>query len=247
VGFGRANNLALDRIDTRYILLLNTDAFITPDALKVSLQHMHDHPECGILGARLIGRDGVLQPSCRYFPTPWNTFLSRFGLGRLFPGTRLVDDMQWDHASVRDCDWVPGCYYLVRKAVIDQVGLFDPRYFLYFEEVDHCLAARKAGWTVSYFPGTSVVHWGGESAGSDGALSTGGRQLEALQCESALLYFRKNLGIAAVGLHLVLESLSALLITLRRASGGSRPSPWGRWRLLMASAWSTRLGVRPTR
>jgi N-acetylglucosaminyl-diphospho-decaprenol L-rhamnosyltransferase len=99
---------------------------------------MEVNPCCGVLGVKLVGRDGALQPSCRYFPTPWNVFLAKTGLQRLFPGTRLVDDMTWDHASVRECDWVPGCYYLIRREVIERVGLFDPRYFLYYEEVDHC-------------------------------------------------------------------------------------------------------------
>jgi N-acetylglucosaminyl-diphospho-decaprenol L-rhamnosyltransferase len=62
--------------------------------------------------------------------------------------------MSWDHASVRECDWVPGCYYLVRREVIDRVGLFDPRYFLYYEEVDHCRRVRQAGWSVIYYPFT---------------------------------------------------------------------------------------------
>jgi len=100
---------------------------------------MDSHPQTGILGVKLLGRDGVLQPSCRYFPTPWNLFLTKTGLNKLFRNIKLVDDMAWSHDAVRDCDWVPGCYYLIRREVIDQVGLFDPRYFLYYEEVDHCL------------------------------------------------------------------------------------------------------------
>lgn len=247
VGFGRANNLAVDRIDSPFVLLLNTDAFIAPDALLMSLNHMAEQPDCGILGARLVGRDGVLQPSCRYFPTPWNTFLSRFGLGRFFPHTRLVDDMEWDHASPRDCDWVPGCFYLLRKSVIDRVGLFDPRYFLYFEEVDHCNSARRAGWKVRYFPGTSVVHLGGESASTDGTLSTSGRQLESLQCESALLYYRKNIGLASVLLHLVLETIGAILLSVRNLTRTRRINPWGRWLRLVSTAASTRFGAQPTR
>ena len=65
----------------------------------------------------------------------------------------------------RECDWVPGCYYLVRREVVDRIGLFDPRYFLYFEEVDHCRRVRQAGWRVVYYPDTQVLHIGGESAG----------------------------------------------------------------------------------
>ena len=149
-------------------------------------------------GSKLVGADGSLQPSCRYFPTPWNVFLATTGLKRFFPGTRLVDDMSWDHASVRECDWVPGCYYLVRREVIERVGLFDPRYFLYYEEVDHCRAVRQAGWSVIYYPHTQVVHIGGESAETEGPLTDAGRQISLLQIESELLYFRKHYGVTGV-------------------------------------------------
>jgi GT2 family glycosyltransferase len=206
VGFGRANNQALPRIRARHVLLLNTDAFVAPDTLQKTVEYMDAHPHCGVLGVKLVGRDGGLQPSCRYFPTPWNIFLARTGLARFFPRARLVDDMSWDHASVRECDWVPGCYYLVRREVIDCVGFFDPRYFLYYEELDHCRAVRRAGWSVLYFPFTQVVHIGGESAKSEGPLTADGRQISAQQIESELLYFRKHYGPAGL--------LSALMLAL---------------------------------
>ena len=159
VGFGRANNQGLALATGRYVLLLNTDAFVAPDTLRKTVAYMDAHAECGVLGVRLVGSDGELQPSCRYFPTPWNTFLARTGLARFFPPVRMVDDMSWDHASVRECDWVVGCYYLVRREVIDQVGLFDPRYFLYCEEVDHCRsgqAGRLEGRVLSRTPASFI-------------------------------------------------------------------------------------------
>lgn len=209
VGFGRANNQALLGARGRYVLLLNTDAFLAADTLQKTLDFMDTHPRCGVLGVKLVGDDGALQPSCRYFPTPWNVFLSSTGLARFFPRTRLVDDMSWDHASVRECDWVPGCYYLVRREVIDRVGLFDPRFFLYYEEVDHCRRVRHAGWGVMYYPFARVVHIGGESAQSDGQLTQAGRQISILQIESELLYFRKHYGIAGVS--------AAVILTISRA------------------------------
>ena len=112
--------------------------------------------------------------------------------------------MSWDHASVRECDWVPGCYYLVRREVIERVGLFDPRYFLYYEEVDHCRAVRRAGWSVVYYPFTQVVHIGGESAVSAGPLIASSRQISALQIESQMLYFRKQYGLGGLLSALVL-------------------------------------------
>lgn len=251
VGFGRANNQALPFANGRYVLLLNTDAFVAPETLTKTLAYMDAHPKCGILGVRLEGRDGVLQPSCRYFPTPWNTFLQRIGLDRLFKGVQMVDDMSWAHDAVRECDWVVGCYYLVRKEVIEQIGLFDPRYFLYFEEVDHCFAAKKAGWDVVFYPHTTVVHLGGESAKSDGTITEGGKQLESLQMESELLYYRKNHGfgaaLASVVLTWLADGISLLKRTLKPGVAINAGTTWRHavlvWRIFAQTHWA----AQPTR
>ena len=183
------------RIRGRYVLLLNTDAFVSPDTLVKTISFMDQNSRCGILGVKLVGEDGSLQPSCRFFPTPWNVFVAANGLARYFPKTKLVDDMTWDHRTTRQCDWVPGCFYLVRKEVVDQIGLFDPRFFLYCEEVDHCRRARDAGWIVTFYADTQVVHIGGESAKTDPAFTSASRQIAPLQVESELLYFRKHYGL----------------------------------------------------
>jgi len=251
VGFGRANNQALARARGRCLLLLNTDAFVAPDSVGQTMRYLDEHPACALLGVRLVGRDGVLQPSCRYFPTPWNEFVARAGLQRFFPRTRMVDDMSWNHASPRECDWVPGCYYLVRKSVVDQLGLFDPRFFLYYEEVDHCRAVKAAGWRVVYYPHTTVVHIGGESAKSDAELTSAGRQISALQIESGLLYHRKHHGRRGLWLTVALTTLADMLLALkwllrRRTLRGVGPY-WKHaattWVLLRKTGWA----LRPTR
>jgi N-acetylglucosaminyl-diphospho-decaprenol L-rhamnosyltransferase len=251
VGFGRANNQAISRAEGRYVLLLNTDAFVAPDTLQKTVAFMDDHPQFGILGVKLVGRDGSLQPCCRYFPTPWSVFLATTGLKRYFPRTRLVDDMSWDHASVRKCDWVPGCYYLVRRQVIDQVGFFDPRYFLYYEEVDHCRAVRQAGWDVVYYPFTQVVHIGGESAEAEGPLTGAGRQISALQIESELLYFRKHYGIrgvlAAAFLATVADILSAGSAFIRRLDTARIAAAVQHARIVFKLLIDTGLASRATR
>jgi len=251
VGFGRANNQALPLIKGRYVLLLNTDAFVSSDTLQKTVAYMDEHHECGLLGVRLEGRDGELQPSCRYFPTPINKFLGRTGLNKLFPWVCLMDDMDWDHSSVRECDWVPGCYLLIRKEVIDQVGLFDDRYFLYSEEVDLCFTAKKAGWQVHYYSDTTVVHLGGESAKSDGEISEGGRQIQELQVESELLYFRKNHGMATVFLHIFLTSFGDLILLLKRVLKKDSAIDWsGCWNhsaIYWKAFRNTKYGCEPTR
>ena len=251
VGFGRANNQALPLLKGRYVLLLNTDAFIDQDCLPRTIAYMEAHPKCGILGVRLEGRDSLLQPSCRYFPTPWNLFLQRSGLEKFFKNVRMMDDMSWDHNSPRQCDWVPGCFYLIRREVIDQVGLFDPRYFLYYEEVDHCFSTKKAGWEVHYFPDTTVVHIGGESAKSEGELSKSGRQLECLQIESELLYFHKNHGPLASLADMLLITLADSINFLKRFLKFKRPLGLASYVKHISLVWQiyfrTKFGNQPTR
>jgi N-acetylglucosaminyl-diphospho-decaprenol L-rhamnosyltransferase len=252
VGFGRANNQALPRMRARYALLLNTDAFVSPDTLRKTVDFMDAHSRCGVLGVKLVGPDGTMQPSCRNFPTPWNVFLASTGLERLFPGSPVVDDISWDrHTTEFECDWVPGCYYLVRREVIDRVGLFDPRYFLYYEEVDHCRAVRQAGWSVIYFPFTQVEHIGGESAESAAPLTDTGRQIARLQIESELLYFRKHYGVtgvlAAVLLGILGDAIKACTGLVRRLDTASAAVAARHACTMLKLLADTRLASRATR
>ena len=249
VGFGRANNQLLEHVRSEYVLLLNTDAFMAPGTIGKSLAYMDAHPRCGILGVRLTDADGGLQPSRRSFPTPLTTFLRRTGLQRLVPvrGARL--DSEEDHAQEAECDWITGCYYLVRRAVLDEIGLFDPRFFLYCEEVDHCRRARDAGWTVAYLPTASVVHLGGESAKSVSTLSKE-RQISAIQTESELLYTRKHFGLGGLWLHLALVLLGDTILALKDLLKGAASSARQQFRcsrITFQLARSTRLGTQPTR
>jgi N-acetylglucosaminyl-diphospho-decaprenol L-rhamnosyltransferase len=250
VGFGRANNQAIIRATGRYILLLNTDAFVARDTLSKTIEYMDGHLRCGVLGVRLVGPDGSLQPSCRYFPTPWNVFLKSTGLEILSPNTRLVDDMSWRHDSVRECDWVPGCFYLIRRQVIEHVGLFDPIYFVYYEEVDHCKRVLDAGWRVVYFPFTQVVHIGGESAQTAGSLTDSGRQISALQIESELLYFRKHFGLlglsGAISLSLLADTLSCSKAIFKLNTSKIHAATM-HIKTLLALLMNTKLGTHPTR
>ncbi|WP_054901431.1 glycosyltransferase family 2 protein [Pseudomonas sp. NBRC 111131] len=251
VGFGRANNQLLAHLQGKYALLLNTDAFVASDTLEKTIAYMDAHPDCGVLGVRLEGRDGDLQPCCRYFPTPLNIFVARTGLGRLFPGLQMVDEMAWDHGSVRECDWLPGCFYLVRREVLDQVGLFDSRYFLYYEEVDHCKRVKEAGWKVVFYPYTTVVHIGGESSKSVAELEAASRQISAYQIESELLYFRKHHGAGGLALHMLLVSLGDLLLAFKALLKGRGRAAikacWQHTRATWSLLFKTRFASQPTR
>ena len=249
IGFGRANNQAIAGIEGEYVLLLNTDAFLSANTISDTILYMEANPKIGILGVKLTGEDGELQPSCRYFPTLSNIFLIKTGLNKLFSQVQLIDNKNWDATQTQECDWVPGCYYLVRKSVIDQIGLFDPRYFMYYEEVDHCLRAKKAGWKVLYYADSAVIHLGGESAKSEGKL-TSGKQLNALQTESELLFFRKNYGINKLLLHIflcMLADLYQLFKNLIQFRFSSIKNIAKKNVLLLKLTFKTHFGQQPTR
>lgn len=241
VGFGRANNQALAACAAPLLLLLNSDAFPYPGTLQRSVAHMQSDPSCGVLGARLVDESGQGgRFSARRFPDPWHDFCRAVGFVRSEP--------EPPQQGVVACDWVVGCYYLVRRNVIDRVGLFDPRYFLYMEEVDHCLTVQLAGWRVVCLMDVQVMHIGGASAASDGQLDAG-RQLSALQVESGLLYYRKHRGVAGVLVHCTLSSLAALVVAakgiLRRRPLGAVMRPIRDTGTLARLALYTRLGARP--
>jgi GT2 family glycosyltransferase len=202
LGFGGANNKAFPLASGRYVVLLNSDAFLKPMALRRSIDYMDADPRIGLGGARLIGADGGWQPSCRMFPSPLNDFLSMSGLAAKFPKSRFFgrQDHTWADGNVpADADWVPGAYSIIRRSVLEEVGYFDERFFLYYEEVDLCRRIKNAGYVVRYWPDVVVVHLGGESSKTVTSLtmSKSGAQLELWRMRSAFLYYRKHHGPAA--------------------------------------------------
>ena len=196
LGFGNANNLGFGSCSGRFVVLLNTDAFLAPGALTQALNHMHETPRAGLGGALLKSRDGSDQPSARSFPTPWLELLTFTGLAARFPHSRVFGrlDRTWaDPAEASQVDWVPGAFSIIRREVLDQVGPFDPRFFLYYEEVDLCRRIRQAGWEIWYWPDIVVTHIGGESSKTVTHLTmaSGGAQLTLWRMRSQLLYYRQ--------------------------------------------------------
>lgn len=199
LGFGAANNLALQRAQGRYFVLLNSDAFFTPGALGRAIRHMDEEPACGLAGACLIGRDGSLQPSSRCFHGLLQDALVLSGLAARYPKSRFFGrfDRTWaDAHEPAQVDWVPGAFSIVRPEALRQVGGFDPAFFLYYEEVDLCLRLKRAGFAVWYWPDVVVVHLGGESSRSrtDLELSPQATQVVLWRMRSTLLYYRKHHG-----------------------------------------------------
>jgi GT2 family glycosyltransferase len=202
LGFGGANNVALEKARGRYIVLLNSDAFFCPDSLRLAVKHMDEHPLAGLGGAQLVGRDQSWQPSGRMFPTVLNDAFVYFGLASRYPSSRIFGrlDRTWaDQSAAAEVDWVVGAFSIIRAEALAKVGLFDTAFFLYSEEVDLCRRIKAAGYQIWYWPDIVVIHIGGESSRQVKTLemSSTGAQLIRWRMRSTLLYYRKHHGSAA--------------------------------------------------
>jgi GT2 family glycosyltransferase len=228
LGFAAANNLGFGQVTGEFILLLNPDALLEPEALQRALRHMSSDPSIGIGGGRLLDRAGSMQPSARLYPSLLNEVLVLSGLAARFPKSRFFGrfDRTWDVSGrASRVDWIPGAFALIRKSALDAVGAFDERFFLYYEEVDLCLRFRRAGWDIWYWPDVVVRHWGGESSKTvkDVEFSSSGSQLTLWRMRSALLYYRKHHGVLTTSLVALLEAAWHQLRGLRaRLLGNTR-------------------------
>ena len=203
LGFAAANNQAYQEIAGDYLVLLNPDAQLQPGSLDRIVDFMEANPRVGICGGRVVNPQGQLEPSARRFPNSLFKFLIISGLSDRFASSRFLaraDYKYFDHQTPLEVDWVPGTFTILRRAMLDQIGFFDERFFLYYEETDLCLRARRAGWQVYFFPGAEVVHIGGACSKTrkDLQLDLGGSQLLKFRLRSELLYFRKNFGLASM-------------------------------------------------
>ena len=203
MGFGAANNQAWALSSGKYILLLNPDAFVKPSAIDNSIAFMDSHPQCGLCGGRLVKPDGSLDPSARRFPNFLAKFFTISGLRSRFPHSKLFSRHEFgnfDHNSVMEVDWVPGTFTLYRREMLEKTGLFDERFYIYYEETDLCLNAKKQGWKVYFIPDAEVIHVGGASSKTrkDQKFDAGASQVLKFRMRSEWLYFRKNYGLGAV-------------------------------------------------
>jgi GT2 family glycosyltransferase len=199
LGFGGANNLGLQSARGRYIVLLNSDAFLTEKSLERSVAHMDANPRAGLGGGKLTGRDGSWQPSGRMFPTILSDLIVLSGFAARFPRSRFFGrtDRTWaNQMEAAEVDWVPGAYSIIRAEALEDVGAFDPRFFLYYEEVDLCKRIKQKGYSIWYWPDIAIVHIGGESSRQVRSLelSRAGAQLTLWRMQSMLLYYRKHYG-----------------------------------------------------
>lgn len=167
LGFSAANNQAIHQAKGEYILLLNPDTVVQEDTFSQIIDFMDSHADAGGLGVKMIdGKGRFLPESKRALPTPAVAFYKIFGLSRLFPRSKRFGQYHLtylDKDKTHKVEVLSGAFMLLRKSVIDHIGALDETYFMYGEDIDLSYRITKAGFSNYYFPGTTIIHYKGES------------------------------------------------------------------------------------
>jgi GT2 family glycosyltransferase len=209
LGFARANNLAIEKSAGDFVMLLNPDTVIENDVIEEMLNFIKKSPDIGAVGPRLENPDGSLQESA--YPEPslirefWRMFhLDRFHYFAVYPMDR------WPLNQARQVDVLMGACLLVRRKVIEQVGLLDETFFMYSEEVDFCTRIRNFGWRIFWLPHISVTHFGGQSTQQIS------QEMFLQLYQAKIQYFRKHYSLFVVWLYkfvLLMAAMARLLLT----------------------------------
>ena len=166
-GFSVANNQAIRKAAGEYILLLNPDTLVKEDTFAKCMEFMDNKPKVGGLGVKMIDGSGKFLPeSKRGFPSPSVAFFKTFGLARLFPKSKIFNKYHLGYLDKNkswEVDVLAGAFMLLRKSVLDQIGLLDERFFMYGEDIDLSYRIQKAGFQNYYFADTTIIHYKGES------------------------------------------------------------------------------------
>ena len=187
VGFAKANNLGIKATSSDYVLLMNPDTVSPPGAIQTLVRGLASHPDAAIAGARLLSERGFPELSWGTPISPYNELktmiFSRLYLRKV---RRLVRKMDKLSRVAREVDWVSGACMVIRRPDLEAVGLMDERYFMYYEDVDLCLAIQERGRKVLYIAGAEVLHYRGKSAARN-------PELERKRQQSHIAYYEKHL------------------------------------------------------
>jgi N-acetylglucosaminyl-diphospho-decaprenol L-rhamnosyltransferase len=189
LGFAGANNIGMRQARGRYVMLLNSDAELTPGSASRMIEYIERHPDVGLIAPKLVSPDGTLQINGQKFPTLAREILGVLRAPRFFPGLGKLGWGREDFDVNADVDSLAGACMLVRREVVDTVGGLDEQFFMYFEDVDWCLRIKKAGWRIHYVGEVQIVHGWAQSSAKQGLVKAHG-MLHA----SRYLYFRKHHG-----------------------------------------------------
>ena len=166
-GFSKANNQAIRLSKGEYVLLLNPDTVVEEDTFRKCIEFMDDRPDAGGLGVKMIDGSGKFLPeSKRGFPSPWPAFCKTFGLSYFFPKSPLFNKYHLgylDENENHEIDVLAGAFMMMRKSVLDEIGLLDETFFMYGEDIDLSYRVMKGGYKNYYFSETTIIHYKGES------------------------------------------------------------------------------------
>ena len=192
LGFARANNRGAEKAAGEFLLLLNSDARLKPDALQKSVDWMRQNPKVGVAGVQLLNPDGTRQNSIANFPSLATELLNKSILRRILPRRFPGKEHRFDGPV--EVESVIGAFMLVRREVWRQLGGLDESYFFFFEETDFCARSRQLDWRVFHLPQVEVWHEQGKSAGQQPAAA----RIEYWR--SRYTYFRKHRGTPALAM-----------------------------------------------
>ena len=168
LGFGRANNIAIERTDSEFILLLNPDTVVRPNSIDLLIDALTTTPDAGATAPRLVNEDGSLQPSTTYYlPTPFKIILENFRLYKLLPPRYRANKLlsfHWNHDEQKPVPIVWGAAMLFYGDVLRELKGFDPDFIMYGEDMDLCARLWERGKYLVFVPAAEIVHLGGQSA-----------------------------------------------------------------------------------
>lgn len=250
-GYGAGNNFGIrqglpDGSKPDHVYILNSDAFPEPDAIRSLLDHIEQNPDTGFAGSRIHGEDGAYHQTAFRFPSVFSEFESAACTGPISRLLRRFIVALPEPAGTQVVDWMAGASIMVRQSLLDQVGGFDERFFLYFEETDLCLRAHRAGWRAVYEPRSRVMHIGSVSTGMKAW-----RRMPPYWFDSRLWYFTKNHGAGYAALATLAYGAGAAVSGLRKLlgqKGQNRPDHFlsDLFSHALRSAWHRRLVGRPS-
>jgi len=239
-GFAGGNNVILREYKSqfKYYLLLNSDTIVRPSALKQLVEAANTNPRAGVIGPRLESPDATPQESAFLDFTPVHEFIHAAATG---PITKLFSRR---HGAIPVCDepreaeWTSFACALIRREVLEQCGLLDDGYYLYFDDADYCRRARNLGWTVLYFPSARVVHLGGRSNPMK-ALSAQLRRRPRYWYLSRNRYYAKFYGRSRLWLANLFWTAGRCVSLGRELVGNRNPTACqAEWRDIWINAWS---------
>ena len=169
LGFSKANNIGISASIGRYLCLINSDVKVLPNCISRLVDYCEEHLNVGMVGPHIFGGDGKLQRTCRGFPTVWNMFCRALALDALCPRNKVFNGYKlyhWRQDSLKPVDILTGCFWLVRRDALRQVGLLDENFFMYGEDMDWCKRFWNKGWPIVFVPSAEAIHYGGASSSS---------------------------------------------------------------------------------